>query len=50
MKQEIRTFILGGFILGLTSSIGYTIYSIIKKEDEGTDEYVLDDLPQDIEE
>ena len=38
METKKRNLTLGGLILGLGASVGYTIYSIIKKEDPISDE------------
>lgn len=34
MDTKKRNLTLGGLILGLGASVGYTIYSVLKKENE----------------
>lgn len=40
MNNGVRGFIIGGFLVGMFTAVGYTAYSAIKKMEEEANEYI----------
>lgn len=38
--NNVRSFIIGGFIVGMFTAVGFTAYSAIKKMEEESNEYI----------